>query len=89
MKRFASRERTTASGHLLSQRMRILHITTFLQGGAGRNITDLAIAQSHAGHDVLVATDAGGVLVSVFTGGVMVAIGAFLVTMLGGKVRSA
>ena len=31
----------------------------------------------------------GGTLVSVFTGGVMVVIGAFLVTMLGGKVRSA
>lgn len=30
----------------------------------------------------------GGTLVSVFTGGVMVAIGAFLITMLGGKVRS-
>lgn len=29
------------------------------------------------------------ILVSVFTGGVMVAIGAFLITMLGGKVRSA
>jgi glycosyltransferase involved in cell wall biosynthesis len=40
--------------------MRILHITTFLQGGAGRNITDLAIAQRQAGHDVLVAADAGG-----------------------------
>ena len=40
--------------------MRILHLTTFLQGGAGRNITDLALAQRHAGHDVRVAADAGG-----------------------------
>lgn len=40
--------------------MRILHITTFLQGGAGRNIADLALAQRHAGHDVQVASDAGG-----------------------------
>lgn len=39
---------------------RILHITTFLQGGAGRNIADLAIAQHRAGLDVLVVADAGG-----------------------------
>lgn len=40
--------------------MRVLHITTFLQGGAGRNIADLAVAQQRAGHDVRVAADAGG-----------------------------
>lgn len=39
---------------------RVLHITTFLQGGAGRNITDLALAQHRAGYDVLVVADAGG-----------------------------
>jgi glycosyltransferase involved in cell wall biosynthesis len=39
--------------------MRILHVTTFLQGGAGRIITALACAQRRAGHDVLVALDAG------------------------------
>jgi glycosyltransferase involved in cell wall biosynthesis len=40
--------------------MRVLHLTTFLQGGAGRNIADLAIAQLRAGFDVLVVGDAGG-----------------------------
>ena len=40
--------------------MRVLHITTFLQGGAGRNITDLAVAQLRAGLDVLVVADRGG-----------------------------
>lgn len=40
--------------------MRILHVTTFLQGGAGRMITALALAQRQAGHDVRVALDAGG-----------------------------
>ena len=40
--------------------MRVLHITTYLQGGAGRNITDLAVAQHQAGHDVRVVADAGG-----------------------------
>jgi glycosyltransferase involved in cell wall biosynthesis len=39
---------------------RILHITTFLPGGAGRNITALAVAQHRAGCDVLVVADAGG-----------------------------
>ena len=38
--------------------MRILHLSTFLQGGAGRAITDLALEQQAAGHDVLVAVDA-------------------------------
>jgi L-malate glycosyltransferase len=41
-------------------RMRILHITTFLQGGAGRAITSLALAQRRAGHDVLLVQDDGG-----------------------------
>lgn len=40
--------------------MRVLHITTFLQGGAGRNIADLAVAQKRSGHDVRVVADAGG-----------------------------
>ena len=40
--------------------MRILHITTFLQGGAGRAIVSLALAQQRAGHGVLVVGDAGG-----------------------------
>ena len=38
--------------------MRILHLSTFLQGGAGRAITDLALEQQASGHDVLVAVDA-------------------------------
>jgi L-malate glycosyltransferase len=40
--------------------MQILHVTTFLQGGAGRIITDLAVEQRRSGHDVRVAADAGG-----------------------------
>jgi glycosyltransferase involved in cell wall biosynthesis len=40
--------------------MRLLHVTTFLQGGAGQIITRLAIAQHRRGHDVRVVTDAGG-----------------------------
>jgi glycosyltransferase involved in cell wall biosynthesis len=40
--------------------MRILHVTTFLQGGAGRIIAALAIAQRRAGHDVTVVADSGG-----------------------------
>jgi L-malate glycosyltransferase len=40
--------------------MRILHLSTFLQGGAGRAITDLAIAQQTAGHHVAMAVDGGG-----------------------------
>lgn len=39
--------------------MRILHVTTFLQGGAGRIIASLALAQRHAGHKVVVAADRG------------------------------
>jgi glycosyltransferase involved in cell wall biosynthesis len=39
--------------------MRILHLTTFLQGGAGRAITDLALAQASTGHHVTVAVDSG------------------------------
>ena len=38
--------------------MRILHLSTFLQGGAGRAITELAVAQKAHGLDVLVAIDA-------------------------------
>ncbi len=41
--------------------MRILHLTTFLQGGAGRVVTDLALEQHRAGHDVRVVTSATGV----------------------------
>lgn len=40
--------------------MRILHVSTFLQGGAGRIIAALAVAQHRAGHDVSVVADAGG-----------------------------
>jgi glycosyltransferase involved in cell wall biosynthesis len=40
--------------------MRILHVTTYLQGGAGRAISDLAIQQRQAGHDVIVVSDSGG-----------------------------
>ncbi len=36
--------------------MRILHLTTFLQGGAGLAITSLASAQARAGHAVTVLT---------------------------------
>jgi L-malate glycosyltransferase len=40
--------------------MRILHVSTFLQGGAGRIIAALAVAQQRAGHEVTVVADAGG-----------------------------
>lgn len=40
---------------------RILHLTTFLQGGAGRVITALACAQRRQGHDVTVVTSGTGV----------------------------
>jgi glycosyltransferase involved in cell wall biosynthesis len=36
-------------------RRRILHITTFLQGGAGRIVVELACEQQRAGHDVMIA----------------------------------
>jgi L-malate glycosyltransferase len=39
----------------------IVHLATFLQGGAGRAITDLACAQRAAGHRVLVMSSATGV----------------------------
>jgi glycosyltransferase involved in cell wall biosynthesis len=38
----------------------ILHLTTFLQGGAGRAIADLACAQHAAGHRVTVVTSETG-----------------------------
>lgn len=41
--------------------MRILHLTTFLQGGAGRVIADLALEQHRGGHEVRVVTSATGV----------------------------
>ncbi len=37
--------------------MAIVHITTFLQGGAGNILTELACAQKESGEDVLVLTD--------------------------------
>ena len=37
--------------------MRILHTTTFLNGGAGRVLMDLAIFQKHEGHDVFVVAN--------------------------------
>ena len=39
----------------------ILHVTTFLQGGAGRAVCDLAIGQHDAGQDVAVVTSATAV----------------------------
>jgi glycosyltransferase involved in cell wall biosynthesis len=41
-------------------RLGILHLTTFLQGGAGRAIADLACAQHAAGHRVVVVTSETG-----------------------------
>jgi hypothetical protein len=41
-------------------RLSIVHLTTFLQGGAGRAITDLACAQHAAGHRVQVVSSATG-----------------------------
>ena len=41
--------------------MNILHLTTFLQGGAGRIIVDLVAAQRRAGHDVSVVASRTGV----------------------------
>lgn len=40
--------------------MRILHLATFLQGGAGLAIAELAIEQARLGHDVFVVTSATG-----------------------------
>jgi glycosyltransferase involved in cell wall biosynthesis len=40
--------------------VRILHLTTFLQGGAGLAIADLATAQAAMGHDVAVVTSDTG-----------------------------
>ena len=40
--------------------MRILHLTTFLQGGAGRVIADLALAQRLAGHEPSIVTSRTG-----------------------------
>ena len=40
----------------MTQPLGILHLTTFLQGGAGRAIVDLACAQHGAGHQVTVVT---------------------------------
>jgi glycosyltransferase involved in cell wall biosynthesis len=41
--------------------MRILHLATFLQGGAGRVVVDLVTAQRDAGHDVSVVISNTGV----------------------------
>ena len=41
--------------------MRILHLATFLQGGAGRVIVDLALSQRAAGDDITVVTSETGV----------------------------
>ncbi|MGE0464112.1 MAG: glycosyltransferase family 4 protein [Vicinamibacterales bacterium] len=41
--------------------MRILHLTTFLQGGAGLALTSLAASQAGHGHDVTVMTSRTGV----------------------------
>ena len=37
--------------------MKILHATTFLNGGAGRVLMDLAIHQKHEGHEVFVVAN--------------------------------
>ena len=44
----------------MGSRLGILHLTTFLQGGAGRAIADLACAQHAAGHRVTVVTSHTG-----------------------------
>ena len=36
--------------------MRVLHLTTFLQGGAGLAIAELAASQARLGHEVAVVT---------------------------------
>ncbi len=43
-----------------SNRLSILHLTTFLQGGAGRVICDLALRQKKDGHNVWVGTSHSG-----------------------------
>lgn len=40
--------------------MKILHLATFLQGGAGRAIADLAVEQRAGGHDVTVVVSGSG-----------------------------
>jgi glycosyltransferase involved in cell wall biosynthesis len=40
--------------------MKILHVASFLQGGAGRVIVELAAAEQRAGHEVTVVTSSGG-----------------------------
>ena len=40
--------------------MRVLHLTSFVQGGAGRAIAALAAAQRTSGHEVVVITSATG-----------------------------
>ena len=54
----AARREPTEPGRQGTGRMRILHLATFLQGGAGRVITDLALAQHAAGHQVRVVASA-------------------------------
>ena len=44
----------------MTESLGILHLTTFLQGGAGRAIADLACAQRTAGHSVTVVTSETG-----------------------------
>ena len=41
--------------------MRVLHLTTFLQGGAGAAVRELAIRQRAAGHAVAVVTTKTGI----------------------------
>ena len=41
--------------------MNILHLATFLQGGAGRAVVDLASAQRRRGHQVTVIASRTGV----------------------------
>lgn len=57
--------------------------------GSGLIPIEMRMPGNLGGMKAQVDEKTGGTLVSVFTGGVMVAIGAFLLAMLGGKVRSA
>lgn len=57
--------------------------------GSGLIPIEMRMPGNLGGMKAQVDEKTGGTLASVFTGGVMVAIGAFLLAMLGGKVRSA
>src|SRR4030095_7185579 len=56
-----SRPARRGSDRRTSGRMKILHLTTFLQGGAGRIIVELAREQQRLGHEVTVVASRRGV----------------------------